>query len=78
MIGDAASAGADIGSTLSLEPYNAKRYAQNHALLGVCDKLHKVFSWGSGPVVWGRSLGFNAVDAVAPVKNFLMRRAAGS
>lgn len=78
VIGDAATAGGDIGSTLSLEPYNSKRYAENHVLLGVCDKLHKVFSWSSGPVVWGRSLGFNAVDAMGPVKNFLMKRAAGS
>ncbi|KAM0332386.1 hypothetical protein ACHAQA_002664 [Verticillium albo-atrum] len=70
--------GQDIGSSLSLETYNSERYAANHVLLGVCDKLHKLYSFESGPLVHLRSLGLNAVNAVGPLKKFIMDQAAGS
>lgn len=74
----AVSHGQDIGAKLSLESYNAERYAANHVVLGVCDKLHKLYSVGSGPLVHLRSLGLGAVNAMRPVKNFLMNQAAGN
>ncbi|KAF2754301.1 ubiquinone biosynthesis monooxygenase COQ6 [Pseudovirgaria hyperparasitica] len=70
--------GQDIGSTISLEAYNAARYAENNALLGVVDKLHMLYSVESGPIVGLRSLGLSAVNAMGPVKEFFMRRAAGA
>ncbi|RYP41677.1 hypothetical protein DL767_000882 [Monosporascus sp. MG133] len=73
----AASHGQDVGTRMSLEPYNAERYAANHVLLGVCDKLHKLYSVGGGPLVPLRSLGLNAINAMRPVKQFLMNQAAG-
>ncbi|KAH6648592.1 ubiquinone biosynthesis monooxygenase COQ6 [Truncatella angustata] len=69
--------GADLGTRMSLETYNQERYAANHVLLGVCDKLHKLYSVEHGPLVPLRSLGFNAVNAMKPLKNFLMGQAAG-
>lgn len=69
--------GLDIGATMSLEAYNADRYAKNHVLMGVCDKLHKIYSVGSGPLVPLRSLGLKIVDGLGPLKGFLMERAAG-
>ncbi|CAN8099205.1 unnamed protein product [Discula destructiva] len=74
----AVSHGQDIGTQLSLEPYNAERYAANHVVMGVCDKLHKLYSFGSGPVVGLRSLGLDAVNAMRPVKDFFMNQAAGN
>lgn len=74
----AASHGQDLGARMSLEPYNADRYAANHVLLGVCDKLHKVYSAGAGPLVPLRSLGLRAVNAMGPLKGFFMDQAAGS
>ena len=74
----AVSHGQDIGTRMSLESYPAERYAANHVLLGVCDKLHKVYSVGSGPLVPLRSLGLNVVNAMRPLKTFLMEQAAGS
>jgi ubiquinone biosynthesis monooxygenase Coq6 len=74
----AVARGQDIGSRLSLEPYESERYAANHVMLGVCDKLHKLYSVGSGPIVGLRSLGLRAVDASRPLKDFLMRQAAGN
>ncbi|KAL1894443.1 putative ubiquinone biosynthesis monooxygenase [Ceratocystis pirilliformis] len=70
--------GQDIGSILSLEPYNAERYAANHVLMGICDKLHKLYSFGSGPIVPLRSAGLAAVNALRPLKNFFMEKASGS
>lgn len=70
--------GQDIGSQLSLEAYNSERYAANNAILGVVDKLHKLYSVQSGPVVPLRSLGLRAVNAMGPLKGFFMRRAAGA
>ena len=78
IIARANSCGADIGARLSLEPYAAERYAPNHLLLGVCDKLHKLYSVGSGPLVPLRSLGLSAVNAIRPVKQFFMDQAAGN
>ncbi|KAL2154471.1 hypothetical protein VTH82DRAFT_3147 [Thermothelomyces myriococcoides] len=74
----AVSHGQDIGVTMSLEPYVSERYAANHVLLGVCDKLHKLYSVGSGPLVPLRSIGLSAVNAFGPLKTFLMNQAAGN
>lgn len=73
----AVSHGQDIGTQLSLEAYNAERYAANHVVLGVCDKLHKLYSFSGGPVVGLRSLGLSAVNAMQPMKQFFMNQAAG-
>ncbi|KAH6619519.1 hypothetical protein B0J18DRAFT_247141 [Chaetomium sp. MPI-SDFR-AT-0129] len=70
--------GQDIGVAMSLEPYVAERYAANHVLLGVCDKLHKLYSVGSGPLVPLRSVGLSAVNALGPLKTFFMNQAAGN
>ena len=70
--------GQDIGTRMSLEPYAAERYAANHLLLGVCDKLHKLYSVSSGPLVPLRSLGLSAVNALGPLKGFFMNQAAGN
>lgn len=73
----AVETGQDIGAYLSLEQYNSDRYAANNMLLGVCDKLHKLYSFESGPIVTARSLGLSAVNQLGFLKGFLMRSAAG-
>jgi ubiquinone biosynthesis monooxygenase Coq6 len=70
--------GQDIGVHMSLESYNSERYAANNMLLGVVDKLHKLYAVESGPVVPLRSLGLKAVNALAPLKQFFMNQAAGT
>jgi ubiquinone biosynthesis monooxygenase Coq6 len=74
----AVSHGQDLGTQLSLESYNSERYAANHVLMGVCDKLHKIYSIESGPLVGVRSLGLRAVNALSPVKDFFMGQASGT
>lgn len=77
-IEDAVSHGQDLGTQLSLENYNSERYAANHVLLGVCDKLHKIYSVESGPLVGLRSVGLQAVNALSPLKKFFMEQASGT
>ncbi|ROW02032.1 hypothetical protein VPNG_07681 [Cytospora leucostoma] len=74
----AVSHGQDIGAQMSLESYVADRYCANHLVMGVCDKIHKLYAVGGGPVVPLRSLGLNAVNALRPVKDFFMNQAAGN
>lgn len=69
--------GMDIGSSWCLDGYVAERWAKNNAVMGVCDKLQKVYSVESGPVVWGRSLGLDVVNGLEVVKGFVMGAAGG-
>jgi ubiquinone biosynthesis monooxygenase Coq6 len=70
--------GQDIGARSSLGPYNADRYVKNHLLLGVVDKLHKLYSFKSGPLIPVRSVGLKAVNAFWPLKQLIMSQAAGT
>lgn len=69
--------GQDIGSILSLEAYSSEQYLKNHVMLGVVDKLHKLYGTASPPVVAIRSLGLDAVNAFGGLKKFIMAQAAG-
>lgn len=70
--------GADIGTGLSLERYNADRWVSNNRMLGVVDKLHWLYSVRSGPVVGLRGWGLRAVDSLGPLKQFFMGKAGGA
>lgn len=70
--------GWDIGSSWALDGYNAEQWPKNNAMLGTVDKLHKIYSAESGPVVWGRSVGLDLVDRAGWLKGWFMKQAAGS
>ncbi|KAI9755948.1 MAG: hypothetical protein M4579_004079 [Chaenotheca gracillima] len=76
-IEDAVLHGGDIGSQLSLAPFGSSRYAENNTLLGTVDKLHKLYSVESGPIVGLRSWGLDLVNRAGFAKEALMQRAAG-
>lgn len=65
--------GLDIGSPLALEPYFSNTYPYNHAVIGACDKFHKVFSFTWTPLVWSRLLGIKAFNSLSPIKNLLVK-----
>ncbi|CUS10157.1 unnamed protein product [Tuber aestivum] len=73
----AVQTGQDIGSTLSLEPYYSGQYLKNSMMIGVVDKLHKLYGTASPPVVAVRSLGLRAVNAMEGLKSMIMKQAAG-
>jgi len=71
--------GQDVGSVLSLESYLSDRYVKNNALLGVVDKLHKIYGTKNSTVVALRSLGQSMVNNDwLGVKSFFMKQAAGN
>lgn len=69
--------GMDIGSTLVLENYVANAWPSNHALLGICDKLHKVFSTDFYPLVWARGFGMKSINSLGTIKEFMMKSISG-
>lgn len=69
--------GGDIGDEMYLDRYNNEMWMQNNRMLGVTDKLHKLYGVGSGPIVGLRSLGLKMVDRLGPVKGWLMKQAGG-
>ena len=69
--------GMDIGDLGLLNRYNSETWMANNRMLGAVDKLGKLYSVGSGPVVWARGVGLNAVDQMEGLKAWFMRQAGG-
>ncbi|KAJ7155492.1 ubiquinone biosynthesis hydrox [Mycena crocata] len=69
--------GGDIGSRTALLPYAQERYFENHKVMSVMDKLHKLYSTSFEPVVWARSVGLEVVNEFDSVKAALMMEASG-
>ncbi|KAK0345608.1 putative ubiquinone biosynthesis monooxygenase [Friedmanniomyces endolithicus] len=69
--------GMDVGSCWTLDGYNSDRWAKNNAVIGVVDKLSKIYGFGSGPVVWGRSAGVEVLERLGTLKGWMMGAAAG-
>lgn len=69
--------GGDIGVQGNLEAYESEMWMKNNRMLGVVDKLHKLYSISWGPVVGLRSLGLGAVDRFNGLKGFIMAQAGG-
>ena len=64
-----------IGSRTALLPYARERYFENHKILSACDKLHKLYSSTSQPVVWARSVGLEVLNEFDTVKAAIMLNA---
>jgi len=77
-IREAVFVGADIGSKTALAPYPRARYFENHKLISATDKLHKIYSTTSQPLVWARSVGLEIVNELDTVKAALMVNAGSS
>ncbi|GEQ67555.1 hypothetical protein JCM33374_g1220 [Metschnikowia sp. JCM 33374] len=65
--------GLDIGSTLVLEQYNAEAWPANHMLMGVCDKLHKLFSTDFEPIVFLRGFGLKTLNTFDSIKQLMIK-----
>ncbi|ODQ80345.1 hypothetical protein BABINDRAFT_7785 [Babjeviella inositovora NRRL Y-12698] len=69
--------GLDIGNPLVLEPYFAKRYPENHILLGIVDKLHKIYNTDFEPVVLLRSTGLKVINSLGFMKDAMIKQISG-
>ncbi|KAJ7252718.1 hypothetical protein B0H12DRAFT_609079 [Mycena haematopus] len=76
-IQNALSQGGDVGSRTTLLPYGQERYFENHKIMSVMDKLHKLYSTSFEPVVWARSVGLEVINEFDSVKVALMAQASG-
>lgn len=78
LILEAASLGLDLGSGQMLERYQKSRRADILSMTFLTDGIVRAFSTQSRLVARVRSLGFAAVKNITPLKNFMIRHAAGS
>ncbi|KAL8734161.1 MAG: hypothetical protein Q9166_001646 [cf. Caloplaca sp. 2 TL-2023] len=69
--------GGDIGDEMYLGKYNNEMWVQNNRMLGVTDKLHKLYGVGWAPLIGIRRLGLKMMDQLGPVKGWLMKQAGG-
>lgn len=69
--------GLDIGSTLVLDSYVANAWPSNHLLIGVCDKLHKIFATDWTPIVLLRGLGMKSLNNLGVVKDLMIKAISG-
>lgn len=69
--------GLDIGLSLVLEPYTSAQWPANHVLLGVCDKLHKIFATSWAPVVFLRGVGIKSLNMLDSVKDLMIKSISG-
>ena len=61
----------------ALAKYPLERYGLNHRMLGVCDKLHKLYSLENAPAVLLRTWGLEAVNEIGALKRFIVQNASG-
>ncbi|MCG6872978.1 MAG: UbiH/UbiF/VisC/COQ6 family ubiquinone biosynthesis hydroxylase [Gammaproteobacteria bacterium] len=77
VVGEAIASGRDIGSTGVLRRYARWRKADGLPMIGAVDLLQRSFRVQLPGFDALRALGMRTVDAVAPLKNVLARRAMG-
>ncbi|GET04820.1 ubiquinone biosynthesis monooxygenase COQ6 [Rhizophagus clarus] len=70
--------GQDIGDINLLREYSSERYFANIMMLGVVDKLHKLFSTNLTPIVLIRSFGLKVLNNFEPIKAEIMKFAMGT
>lgn len=69
--------GLDIGLTLVLEQYHANAWPSNHVIMGVCDKLHKVFMTDWLPLVFLRGVGMKSLNSLGIFKDMMIKSISG-
>jgi len=65
------------GMYTSLLPYTQERYLENHKLMSVMDKLHKLYTTSFGPLIQARSVGLEVLNEFGSVKAAMMAVAGG-
>lgn len=67
--------GEDYGSIETLLPYETDRQRHVLSVIAAINSLHKLFSTTMTPVVFARTLGLHATNAISPIKNLLIKSA---
>lgn len=53
-------------------PYFKERYFENHKIMAVTDKLHKIYRTDFAPVVWARTVGVEVLHELSSLKTAVM------
>ncbi|MCC6598842.1 MAG: UbiH/UbiF/VisC/COQ6 family ubiquinone biosynthesis hydroxylase [Alphaproteobacteria bacterium] len=77
LVGEAFSAGEDIGSLALLETYQRRRRPDNMAMVAVTDGLVRLFSTAFPPAALLRRVGLRVVAKLGPARRFFMKQAMG-
>ncbi|KAH9472523.1 hypothetical protein MJO29_001668 [Puccinia striiformis f. sp. tritici] len=70
--------GQDIGGLTALAPYARSRYLANHLVMATVDKLNKLYSLETPPIVWVRSVGVEVLNELPGLKAAMMGSAGGT
>ncbi|EMR11367.1 ubiquinone biosynthesis monooxygenase COQ6 [Pneumocystis murina B123] len=74
VIFNALSIGQDIGTSQVLKQYESDRYLKNYIMLGVTDKLYKLYSTENPFIVGLRSIGLSGINKFDWIKKTLIRK----
>ncbi|XP_011874711.1 PREDICTED: ubiquinone biosynthesis monooxygenase COQ6 isoform X2 [Vollenhovia emeryi] len=77
-LAEAAVNGSHINDMHYLRAYETSRQRHNVPMMFAIDGLHRFYQYTAAPIVLGRSLGLQLVNAVPPFKKLLMQQAAGN
>lgn len=53
-------------------PFYKERYFENHKIMAVTDKLHKIYRNSSSPIVWARTVGVEVLNELTSLKAAMM------
>ncbi|XP_011696914.1 PREDICTED: ubiquinone biosynthesis monooxygenase COQ6 isoform X1 [Wasmannia auropunctata] len=77
-LAEAAVNGSHLNDMHCLRTYETLRQRHNVPMMLAIDGLHRFYQYTAAPIVLGRSLGLQLVDAIPPIKRLLMQQAAGN
>ncbi|XP_011505324.1 PREDICTED: putative ubiquinone biosynthesis monooxygenase COQ6 [Ceratosolen solmsi marchali] len=78
VLAKAVNNGALIGDTTYLHNYESIRLKYNIPTMLTIDALHRLYKTTASPIILARSLGLQLTNIVKPLKNFLIKHAAGT
>ncbi|XP_071650284.1 ubiquinone biosynthesis monooxygenase COQ6, mitochondrial [Temnothorax longispinosus] len=78
ILAEAVVNGSHLNDIHYLRKYETSRQRHNVPMMFAIDGLCRFYQYTTAPVVLGRSLGLQLVDAVPPFKRLLMQQAAGN
>lgn len=77
LVSQALSEGQDIGSFSLLHSYQVNRVKDQQEVIHLTDSLVTLFANDLPPLVIGRNIGLQALDALSPLKNALVKKTMG-
>jgi 2-octaprenylphenol hydroxylase len=77
IVESARGAQRDIGLMQTLRCYERWRRSENAIMLRLLDGIGRIYGVGAGPLPRLRRAGMDLLDACAPLKRLIMRRASG-